>query len=276
MFYRDVLIESRERNAFMSKELQIRNSTVDFLVFTRDAGEDGIEVRVQNGDVLLTQKAISQLFDVDRSVVTKHLSNIFKEGELDEKSVCAKFAQTADDGKTYNYKFYSLAAIIAVGYRINSEQATVQNKMHYAVHGNTAAEVIVARADHNKEHMGLKSWKNAPDGKIVKTDVSIAKNYLEKEELAELNEIVTMYLDYATRQARRHIPMTMEDWKTKLDAFLRFNDADVLQDKGKVTASIAKEFAESEFEKYRVIQDSLYESDFDKLMNDMEKNDAIR
>ena len=94
--------------------------------------------------------------------------------------------------------------------------ATVQNKMHYAVHGNTAAEVIVARADHNKEHMGLKSWKNAPDGKIVKTDVSIAKNYLEKEELAELNEIVTMYLDYATRQARRHIPMTMEDWKTKL------------------------------------------------------------
>ena len=344
-----------ERNTFMSKELQIRNSTVDFLVFTRDAGEDGIEVRVQNGDVWLTQKAISQLFDVDRSVITKHLSNIFKEGELDENSVCAKFAQTADDGKTYNYKFYSLAAIIAVGYRINSERATqfrtwatkvldtftkqgyvldksrlingqifdedyfehliaeiqeiraserrfyqkitdiyatavdydknsqvtrefyatVQNKMHYAVHGNTAAEVIVARADHNKEHMGLKSWKNAPDGKIVKTDVSIAKNYLEKEELAELNEIVTMYLDYATRQARRHIPMTMEDWKTKLDAFLRFNDADVLQDKGKVTAAIAKEFAESEFEKYRVIQDSLYESDFDKLMNDMEKNDAI-
>ena len=148
MFYRDVLIESRERNAFMSKGLQIRNSTVDFLVFTRDAGEDGIEVRVQNGDVWLTQKAISQLFDVDRSVITKHLSNIFKEGELDENSVCAKFAQTADDGKTYNYKFYSLAAI-------------------------------------------------------------------------------------------------------------------------------AKEFAESEFEKYRVIQDSLYESDFDKLMNDMEKNDAI-
>ena len=103
--------ENIERNTFMSKELQIRNSTVDFLVFTRDAGEDGIEVRVQNGDVWLTQKAISQLFDVDRSVVTKHLSNIFKEGELDENSVCAKFAQTADDGKTYNYKFYSLAAI---------------------------------------------------------------------------------------------------------------------------------------------------------------------
>ena len=112
------------------------------------------------------------------------------------------------------------------------------------------------------------SWKNAPDGKIVKTDVSIAKNYLAKDEIKELNEIVTMYLDYATRQARRHVPMTMEDWKSKLDAFLRFNDADVLQDKGKVTAAIAKEFAESEFAKYRVIQDSLYESDFDKLMKD--------
>ena len=148
--------------------------------------------------------------------------------------------------------------------------ATVQNKMHYAVHGNTAAEVIVARADHNKEHMGLTSWKNAPDGKIVKTDVTIAKNYLAKEEITELNEIVTMYLDYATRQARRHIPMTMEDWKTKLDAFLRFNDADVLQDKGKVTAAIAKTFAESEFEKYRVIQDSLYQSDFDRLLNSVD------
>ena len=334
----------------MDKGIKIRNSTVDFLVFTRDAGEDGIEVRVQNNDVWLTQKAISQLFGVDRSVVTKHLGNIFSEGELHEDSVCAKFAQTADDGKTYNYKFYSLVAIIALGYRINSERATqfrvwatkvldtftkqgyvldknrlingqifdedyfdhliseiqeiraserrfyqkitdiyatavdydknsvvtkefyatVQNKMHYAVHGNNAAEVIVARADHTKEHMGLTSWKNAPDGKIVRTDVSIAKNYLAKDEIKELNEIVTMYLDYATRQARRHVPMTMEDWKSKLDAFLRFNDADVLQDKGKVTAAIAKEFAESEFEKYRVIQDSLYESDFDKLMKDMD------
>jgi hypothetical protein len=147
--------------------------------------------------------------------------------------------------------------------------ATVQNKMHYAVHGNTAAEVIVARANHKKEHMGLTSWKNAPEGKIVKTDVSIAKNYLYKEELSELNEIVTMYLDYATRQARRHMPMTMEDWKNKLDAFLRFNDAEVLEDKGKVTAAIAKEFAESEFEKYRVIQDSLYQSDFDRLIDSM-------
>ena len=327
-------------------EIQIRNSTVDFLVFTRDSGEDGIEVRVQNHDVWLTQKAIAQLFDVDRSVVTKHLKNIFSEGELQQNSTCANFAQVADNGKTYQYKFYSLAAIIAVGYRINSERATqfrqwatkvldtftkqgyvldknrlingqifdedyfahliseiqeiraserrfyqkitdiystavdysldsnitkdffatVQNKMHYAVHGNTAAEVIVNRANHEKEHMGLTSWKNAPLGKIVKADVSIAKNYLSENELSEMNEIVEMYLDYATRQARRHIPMTMTDWAEKLDAFLKFNDAEILMDKGKVTAEIAKAFAESEFEKYRVLQDVSYQSDFDRLI----------
>jgi len=148
--------------------------------------------------------------------------------------------------------------------------ATVQNKMHYAVHGSTAAEVIVQRADHTKDHMGLTSWKNAPNGKIVKADVSVAKNYLQQDELQELNEIVTMYLDYATRQARRHIPMTMQDWAEKLDAFLQFNDAEILKDKGKVTAAIAKAFAESEFEKYRVIQDRQYQSDFDRLMMEAE------
>ena len=323
---------------------QIRNSTVDFLVFTRDAHEDGIEVRVQ--DVWLTQKAIAQLFEVDRSVVTKHLKNVYESGELSEAATCANFAQVADNGKTYRYKFYALSAIIAVGYRVNSGRATefrqwatkvlstftrqgyvldkdrlingqifdedyfdhliseiqeiraserrfyqkitdiyatavdysldsqttrnffatVQNKMHYAVHGNTAAEVIMARADHTKEHMGLTSWRNAPDGKIVKADVSVAKNYLSVDEMQELNEIVTMYLDYATRQARRHIPMTMADWASKLDAFLQFNDAEILRDKGKVTAAIAKAFAESEFEQYRVLQDRLYQSDFDRLM----------
>ena len=271
---------------------------------------------------------------------------MFDSGELSEKAVCAKFAQTADDGKTYQYKFYALAAIIAVGYRINSKRATqfrqwatkvldsftkqgyvldkarlingqiygedyfdhliseiqeiraserrfyqkitdiyatsvdysldsqttkdffatVQNKMHYAVHGSTAAEVIVARADHTKEHMGLTTWRNAPGGKIVKADVSVAKNYLSFDEMHELNEIVTMYLDYAARQARRHIPMTMADWASKLDAFLQFNDAEILKDKGKVTAAIAKSFAESEFEQYRVIQDQLYQSDFDRLV----------
>ena len=332
---------------------QIRNSTVDFLVFTRDAHEDGLEVRVQDQDVWLTQKAIAQLFEVDRSVVTKHLKNIYESGELSEAATCANFAQVADNGKTYRYKFYALSAIIAVGYRVNSGRATefrqwatkvlstftrqgyvldkdrlingqifdedyfdhliseiqeirsserrfyqkitdiyatavdysldsqttrnffatVQNKMHYAVHGNTAAEVIMARADHTKEHMGLTSWRNAPDGKIVKADVSVAKNYLSVDEMQELNEIVTMYLDYATRQARRHIPMTMADWASKLDAFLQFNDAEILRDKGKVTAAIAKAFAESEFEQYRVLQDRLYQSDFDRLMARAEGKD---
>ena len=336
------------------KELQIRNSTVDFLVFTKDAKEDGIEVRVQDDSVWLTQKAIGQLFDVDRSVVTKHLRNIYSSGELDEDRTCAFFAQVADNGKTYHYKFYSLSAIIAVGYRINSGRATqfrqwatkvlesftkqgyvldknrlingqifdedyfdhliseiqeiraserrfyqkitdiyatsvdysvdsqitkdffaaVQNKMHYAVHGNTAAEVIMARANHTKEHMGLTTWKNAPGGKIVKADVSVAKNYLSKGEMQELNEIVTMYLDYATRQARRHIPMTMADWASKLDAFLQFNDADILQDKGTITAEIAKAFAESEFDQYRIIQDGRYQSDFDRLVASAEAGEV--
>lgn len=334
------------------KKLQIRNSTVDFLVFTMDAKENGIEVRVQDNDVWLTQKAMGQLFEIDRSVVAKHLKSIYESGELAEESTCAKFAQVADNGKTYRYKFYSLSSIIAVGYRVNSDKAiqfrawatkildaftkqgyvldknrlingqifdedyfdhlvseiqeiraserrfyqkitdiyatavdysldsqitkdffaTVQNKMHYAVHGNTAAEVIVKRADHTKDNMGLSSWKNAPDGKIVKADVSVAKNYLSVNEIQELNTIVTMYLDYATRQAKRHIPMTMSDWATKLDAFLQFNDAEILRDKGKVTAAIAKAFAESEFEQYRIIQDKIYRSDFDRLVESTQEN----
>lgn len=148
--------------------------------------------------------------------------------------------------------------------------AEVQNKLHFAIHGHTAAELIMERADHAKEHMGLTTWKNAPRGKIVKADVSIAKNYLSQSELTDLNQFVSMYLDYAERQARRHIPMTMEDWAKKLNAFLQFNEEEILQNKGKVSAEIAKAFAESEFEKYRVIQDKLFESDFDKLMADAE------
>ena len=336
------------------KKANIRNSTVDFLVFTKDAGADSIEVRVQNNDVWLTQKAMGELFDVDRSVIGKHLKKVFEDGELVKAAVCEKFVHTAEDGKTYQSYFYSLSAIIAVGYKVNSQRAiqfrqwatkvldtfakqgyvldknrlingqifdedyfdhliseiqeiraserrfyqkitdiyatavdytldskttrdffaTVQNKMHYAVHGSTAAELIMQRADHKKEHMGLTSWKNAPDGKIVKADVSIAKNYLAKEEMQELNEIVTMYLDYATRQARRHIPMTMADWASKLDTFLQFNDAEILHDKGKVSAAIAKAFAESEFEQYRVLQDKAYISDFDRLM--METDNTLQ
>lgn len=146
--------------------------------------------------------------------------------------------------------------------------AEVQNKLHYAIHRHTAAELIMERADHEKEHMGLTSWKNAPDGKIVKSDVSIAKNYLNRDEMEGLNRIVTMYLDYAENQAKRHVPMTMEDWAKRLVAFLEFNEEDILHDKGRVTAEIAKSFAESEFEKYRVIQDRLYKSDFDRLLSE--------
>lgn len=334
------------------KKLQIRNSTTDFLVFTKQAGEDGIEVRVFKESVWLTQKGMAQLFDCSTDNIGLHLKNIFKSGELEEKSVTEESSATAADGKTYRMKFYNLDAIISVGYRINSvratqfrqwatkvlktfaiqgyvldknrlengqvfdeeyfehlldeireiraserkfyqkitdiystavdytadavttkESATVQNKLHYAIHGHTAAELIMDRADHKKEHMGLTTWKNAPSGKIVKSDVSIAKNYLTKNELEDLNRFVTMYLDYAERQARRHIPMTMEDWAAKLDVFLQFNEEEILHDKGRVSAEIAKSFAESEFEKYRVIQDKLFESDFDRLVASTERED---
>jgi len=140
----------------------------------------------------------------------------------------------------------------------------VQNKLHYATHGHTAAELIVNRANHKKDNMGLTTWKKAPDGKIIKSDVVVAKNYLSKEEIKILNRIVTMYLDYAENQAEKGIPMTMNDWAEKLNAFLKFNDAEVLQNAGKVTAEIAQAFAESEFEKYRPVQDRLFESDFDR------------
>lgn len=146
--------------------------------------------------------------------------------------------------------------------------ASVQNKLHWAIHKHTAAELIAERADSQKEHMGLTSWKDAPYGKIQKFDVSIAKNYLTSEELSLLERYVSMYLDYAEVQAERNIPMTMEDWSKKLDAFLQFNEWDILNDSGKVTAEIAKKFAESEFEKYRIIQDKIFESDFDRFLKD--------
>lgn len=142
--------------------------------------------------------------------------------------------------------------------------ATVQNKLHFAIHGHTAAEVILERADSKKENMGLTTWRNAPKGKIIKTDVSVAKNYLNEKELKQLDRFVTMYLDYAETQAEQNVPMTMNDWAGKLNAFLQFNEKEILQNAGKVTQAIAKSFAESEFEKYRVIQDNLFESDFDK------------
>ena len=150
--------------------------------------------------------------------------------------------------------------------------ATVQNKMHYAVHGHTAAELIVERADHTKEHMGLTTWADAPDGKIKKSDVTIAKNYLSQDEMKQLNRMVTAYLDFAENMTLRHIPLTMQDWEKRLNSFIEMFDYGILQDAGKVTAEIAKLHAETEFEKYRVIQDRLFMSDFDRYMLELEEN----
>lgn len=335
------------------QKLQIRNSTAEFLIFSRQAGENTIEVRVEDETVWLTQKLMAALFDVDVRTVSEHLRNIFINHELGENSVIRKFRTTANDGKQYLTNFYSLDAIISVGYRVNSARATqfrqwatgvlrdftirgyvldkerlkngqffskeyfdgllaeireirsserkfyqkitdiyatamdyradaettrtffamVQNKLHFAIHGQTAAELIVERADHNKERMGLTTWKGAPDGKIVKTDVVVAKNYLTGKELKSLDRFVTMYLDYAEDQAERNIPMTMEDWASKLNAFLQFNEREILDNPGNVTKEIARAFAESEFEKYRIVQDRMFESDFDKQIKRLLKED---
>ncbi len=150
--------------------------------------------------------------------------------------------------------------------------ATVQNKMHYAVHGHTAAELIVERADHTKEHMGLTTWADAPEGKIKKSDVTVAKNYLSQDEMKQLNRMVTAYLDFAENMTLRHIPLTMQDWEKRLNSFIEMFDYGILQDAGKVSAEIAKLHAETEFEKYRVIQDRLFMSDFDKYLLELEEN----
>lgn len=330
----------------MAKKYEIRNSTAEFLIFQAEGKEQGVEVYYKEENIWATQKAISTLFDCDRSVVTKHLGNIFESGELIEERVCAKFAHTAEDGKTYDTKFYSLDAIIAVGYRVNSIRATqfrqwatsvlrqfairgyvldrkrmengtflgedyfehllaeireirlserrfyqkltdiyatsmdynkdapttrlffkkIQNKMHYAVHGRTAAELIMERADADKEHMGLTTWENAPDGKIVKTDVSIAKNYLKQMELEDMGRIVTAVLEFAESRAKRHIPMTMEDWAKRIDAYLSSDERPLLDNAGSVSHEEAILHAETEFERYRIVQDRLFQSDFDKFL----------
>jgi hypothetical protein len=337
-----------------NKKLQIRNSTAEFLIFTAQAGEDGIEVRVGQDTVWLTQKLIAALFDVTVPTVSEHLANIYRQAELDEKATIRRFRTVQKEGARQvnrEVDFYNLDAIISVGYRVNSLRATqfrqwatgilrdfairgyvldrerlkngaflseeyfdnllaeireiraserrfyqkitdiyatamdyradagitqaffatVQNKLHFAIHGCTAAELIVQRADSAKEHMGLTTWKKAPAGKIQKPDVSVAKNYLTEKEIKALDRIVTMYLDYAEDQAERGVPMTMEDWAKKLNAFLQFNERDILDHPGKVTAEIAKASAESEFEKYRVVQDRIFESDFDRAIKQLAK-----
>jgi len=334
----------------MSKR-QIRNSTAEFLIFTAQSGEGGIEVRYGDETIWLTQKLMAELFDVNVRTISEHLRNIFQSSELRENSVIRKFRITASDGKQYLTSFYNLDAIISVGYRVNSVRATqfrqwatqvlhdfaikgyvldkkrmengaflnedyferlleeireirlserrfyqkitdiyatsvdynrdapttraffakVQNKLHFAIHGQTAAELIVSRADANKKQMGLTSWENAPKGKILKQDVIVAKNYLTGDELASLGRIVNAYLELAEDRARRKIPMTMEDWAKRLDRFLEFDERDILRDGGKIAAQAARDFAESEFEKYRIVQDRLFESDFDRVIKGIEQ-----
>jgi len=308
-------------------------------------GSVNIEVLYAEENIWLTQKKMAELFDVDRSVITKHLKNIFVEKELDEYSVSAKFAHTAEDGKSYLTQFYSLESIIAVGYRVNSERgtqfrqwatgilknyihkgyaldsnrmkygsrfstryfdelyeeikdirtserviyqkitdiyataidyspkayeskkffATVQNKLHFAITGKTAAEIITDRVRSNKEKMGLTSWRRSPQGKIMPSDVIIAKNYLDKKELTHLNRIGNMYLDYAEMQAARGKAMTMKDWTEKLNAFLKFSEYEILTNAGKISHIVAEALALEEYEKYKKTQDKNYISDFDRL-----------
>lgn len=333
----------------MAKNFEIRNSTAEFLTFIASGKEDGVQVFYKNETIWATQQAIAVLFDKNKSTISRHIANIYNEGELQRDATVAKFATVVNRGirgeVEDELEYYNLDMIISVGYRTNSVRATqfrqwatfilrqfairgyvidkkrmengqfigvdyfeqlleeireirlsernfyqkltdiyataidyhrdapttreffkkVQNKMHYAVHGHTAAELIVERADAEKEHMGLTSWAKAPDGKILKSDVSIAKNYLKENELQALGRLVNAYLDVAKDMAERHIPMTMEDWAKRIDKFLDATDREVLQDAGRITAEYAKEYAESEFEKYRIIQDRLFQSDFDKL-----------
>lgn len=335
------------------KNLTIRNSTAEFLIFTSQDGKNSIEARFEDETIWLTQKLMGELFEVGTNTINYHLKEIFKSGEIEENAVIRKFRITADDGKNYNTNFYNLDAIISVGYRVNSLRATqfrqwatkilkefvikgfvldkkrlengtylnknyfeellseireirlsernfyqkvtdiyttsldynkdakttkeffakVQNKLHYGVHEHTAAELIYKRADSKKDYMGLTFWKNVPDGKIIKTDVSIAKNYLTKNELESLGRIVNAYLDLAEERAKRQIPMTMQDWAKRLDLFLEYDDRAVLQNAGEITTQIAKDHAETEFEKYRIIQDRLFQSDFDKEIKKLLKND---
>ena len=326
----------------MKKNKKIPDNQIT--VYQTPDGKVNIEVLYANENIWMPQKRMAELFDVDRSVVTKHLKNIFSSNELQEDSVCAIFAHTARDGKEYQTKFYSLEATIAVGYRVNSERgtqfrqwaitilqqyihkgfaidsdrfkygsrfstryfddlleeirdirssermayqkitdlyatsidysakaedtkqffATVQNKLHFAITGQTAAEIITKRADNTKPNMGLTSWRKGAGGKIMPADISIAKNYLNRHELDHLNRIVSMYLDYAEMQAIRNKPMYMKDWIEKLNAFLKFSEYEILTNAGSISHEVALSLVNKEYEIFKKKQDKNYISDFDK------------
>jgi hypothetical protein len=333
----------------------VRSSAAEYLTFVAASGQGGVEAIYADENVWLTQKMMGVLYDVDVRTINYHLKKIFADSELQEDSVIRNFRITAADGKTYDTKHYNLSAIIAVGYKVNSERAvqfrkwassiiesftikgyamdderlkndgsilgkkyfeeqlqrireirlserkfyqkitdiyatsidyditaaatkrffaTVQNKLHWAIHGQTAAEVIISRADATKDHMGLTTWKDAPKGKIQKFDASVARNYLTENEMEQLQRLVSAYLDVAESMALREIPMTMQDWETRLNRFIAATDREILQDAGKVTAEIAQAHAESEFEKYRIVQDRLFESDFDRMIAELPETPA--
>ena len=329
----------------------VRSSAAEYLTFIAASGQGGVEAVYSEENVWITQKMMGVLYDVNVRTVNEHLKKIFSDNELQEDSVIRKFRITASDDKSYNTQHYSLPAIIAVGYKVNSERAvqfrkwatgiieqftikayvmdderikaggsvltdqyfeeqlqrireirlserkfyqkitdiyatamdydvtaqatkrffaTVQNKLHWAIHGQTAAEVVYHRADADQPSMGLTTWKDAPAGKIQKFDAVVAKNYLTEPEMAQLSRLVNAYLDVADDMAQRKIPMTMQDWETRLNRFIEATDRNVLQDAGKVTAEIAKAHAESEFEKFRIVQDRIFVSDFDRLLKQIE------
>lgn len=332
-----------------TKDLTIRSSSAEFLIFERQTHEKGIQVRFEDGDLWLTQKSIGELFDTTRNNITMHINEIYSSYELDEASTSKKFLLVQKEGNREvqrNVQYYNLDMVISIGYRVNSDKAIqfrrwatyilkefskkgyiidkkrmangaffdedyydsllaeireirlserrfyqkitdiyatsidydrkspttikffkkVQNKMHYAVSHQTAAEIIYNRTDSKKDNMGLTTWKNSPNGKILETDVVIAKNYLSREELESLELIVSAFLDLAENRAKRHIPMTMDDWSKRIDKYLLSDDLDVLKDAGRISHKIACDKALSEFEKYRVIQDKKFESDFDKFI----------
>jgi len=318
-------------------------------------GSVNIEVFYAEENIWLTQKKIAELFDTTVPNINMHLKNIFSKGELDKNLVIKNFLTTAADGKNYKTQFYSLEAIIAVGYRVNSERgiqfrqwatrilknyihkgyaldsnrfkygsrfsaryfddlyeeikdirtsermiyqkitdiyataidyspkvyeskeffATVQNKLHFAITGKTAAEIITNRASSKKKKMGLTSWSRSPQGKIMPSDTVVAKNYLDKKELEHLNRIGNMYLDYAEMQAARGKAMTMKDWIKKLNAFLKFSEYEILVNAGKISHEIAEELAIKEYDKFKKIQDKNYISDFDKEVKKILKNQPM-
>ncbi|MFR5875305.1 MAG: virulence RhuM family protein [Eubacterium sp.] len=334
-------------------EISIRSSAAEYLTFVASTGNDenSIEMRYEDENIWLTQKMMAQLYNVEVPTINYHIKKIFSDSELEQDSVIRKFLITADDGKKYNANHYSLEMVIAVGFKVNSEQAvqfrkwvnqiakdytikgwimdvdrikrgtyltekyfdeqlerireiraserkfyqkvtdlyataidydktsaatkrfyaTVQNKMHYAIHGHTAAELITERANADKTNMGLTTWADAPEGKIKKSDVTVAKNYLSEPEMKQLNRMVSAYLDFAESMTLRHIPLTMQDWETRLNSFIEMFEYGLLKDAGKVSAEIAKLHAETEFEKYRIIQDKLFMSDFDKYILELER-----